>query len=155
MRDTESHSKSEVDIRIGIDLVQIDRFQGLAKDSNFVKRVFTPPEIEYCYSFSDPAPHLAATFAGKEAVFKTIEEHLAHAFNLIEILRDDSGAPYVFLRCLEHLEFRVSLTHTQTHAAAVALCFSPDLGIHENTLEELLNTAVSQLMTQGDAVDRG
>ena len=55
---------------IGVDIVEIARFQQLDYSSNkqFYKRVFTLNEIKYCLSFSSPAPHFAANFAGKEAV---------------------------------------------------------------------------------------
>ena len=57
---------------IGVDLVEcariersVDRF-----GDRFLHRVFTDGEIEYSMSMKFPSRHLAARFAGKEAVAK-------------------------------------------------------------------------------------
>ncbi|MGI8427085.1 MAG: holo-ACP synthase [Actinomycetota bacterium] len=60
-------------IRIGIDLVAIDRIATLLKQwPNLEKRLFTPGELAYASSSSRPAQHLAARFAAKEATFKAL-----------------------------------------------------------------------------------
>jgi holo-[acyl-carrier protein] synthase len=59
---------------VGVDLVDIDRIKRLLEknESKFLSRCFTNHEIEYSKNFSDPSKSLAARFAGKEAVMKSL-----------------------------------------------------------------------------------
>ena len=59
---------------VGVDLVDIDRVRRLLKknESKFLSRCFTNKEIEYSNKFSDPSKRLAARFAAKEAVMKSL-----------------------------------------------------------------------------------
>ena len=115
-------------------MVEIERFErfNYADFKHFYERVFTPKEIQYCLSFREPAPHFAANFAGKEAVYKAIHKHLHMVLRRIEILRDGTGAPRVNLystpgtRDRESFAVKVSLSHSSSHAAAIALVY-PDL----------------------------
>jgi holo-[acyl-carrier protein] synthase len=113
---------------IGVDMVEIARFQQLNYSSNkqFYTRVFTPNEIKYCLSFSSPAPHFAANFAGKEAVYKAVNRFCDVKLHNIEILRDKNGAPKVNLRLSRKektnpLHVKVSLSHSLSHAIAFAV----------------------------------
>jgi len=118
---------------IGVDMVEIDRFRRITypEHKGFYDNVFTPREIEYCLSFRNPAPHFAATFAGKEAVYKALSKYLEIKLSEIEILRDENGAPQVNLKINDDkvknmqrgnlsLEVKVSLSHTSSHAVAFA-----------------------------------
>ena len=132
---------------IGVDMVEIARFQQLNYSSNkeFYTRVFTPKEIRYCLSFSNPAPHFAANFAGKEAVYKAVNMFCDVKLNTIEILRHKSGAPEVNLH-LSHKEktdtvhVKVSLSHSLSHAIAFAVAHKSTKSANTNTEAE----AVSQ-----------
>ena len=64
----------ETDFSIGTDIEDISRFDKYAKDKNepFVQRIFTENEIAYCFSFKNPAPHLAVRFSAKESVYKAL-----------------------------------------------------------------------------------
>ena len=113
---------------IGVDMVEIARFQQLRYSSNkqFYKRVFTPKEIKYCLSFSNPAPHFAANFAGKEAVYKAVNRFCDVKLSTIEILRDENGAPKVNLHLnskekTDTVHVNVSLSHSLSHAVAFAV----------------------------------
>jgi holo-[acyl-carrier protein] synthase len=113
---------------IGVDMVEIARFQQLRYASNkqFYKRVFTPKEIKYCLSFSNPAPHFAVNFAGKEAIYKAVNMFCDAKLNTIEILRDENGAPEVNLHLSNKEEkgtvhVKVSLSHSLSHAIAFAV----------------------------------
>ena len=115
---------------IGVDMVEIARFQQLAYSSNkeFYKRVFTPKEIKYCLSFSNPAPHFAANFAGKEAVYKAVNVFCDVKLHNIEILRDKNGVPEVNLHLsskeqTDTVNVKVSLSHSLSHAIAFALAY--------------------------------
>ena len=114
---------------IGVDMVEIARFQQLGYQSNkdFYKRVFTPKEIKYCLSFSNPAPHFAANFAGKEAVYKAVNLFCDVKLQTIEILRDKKGAPEVNLHLsskqADTVQVKVSLSHSLSHAIAFAVAY--------------------------------
>ncbi len=119
-------------IGLGCDIEEIERFfLDPVQDIAFLRRVFTPAEIEYCYTFQSPAPHLAARFCAKEAVIKALgslgEEPVP--YHLIEISRLSSGAPVVTIHAetlieqtrYSHYHFQTSLSHSRTTAMAVVL----------------------------------
>lgn len=117
---------------IGVDIVEIARFQQLDYSSNkqFYTRVFTPNEIRYCLSFSSPEPHFAANFAGKEAIYKAVNMFCDVNLNSIEILRDENGSPIVNLHLsseqnADPLQVKVSLSHSLLHAIAFAVAYRP------------------------------
>ena len=66
---------------IGIDIVEVERFREIATDRThrFLTNNFTAEELEYCFSFTDAATHLAGTFAAKEAAFKALGLPIAQA----------------------------------------------------------------------------
>jgi holo-[acyl-carrier protein] synthase len=124
---------------IGVDMVEIARFQQLKYQSNkqFYTRVFTPNEIRYCLSFSSPEPHFAANFAGKEAVYKAVNMFCDVKLNSIEILRDKNGSPIVNLHLsaeenTEPLIVKVSLSHSLSHAIAFAVAYRPAKSANSN-----------------------
>src|SRR5580700_9594071 len=118
---------------IGIDLIEVERVRRSYEKfgERFVNRILRPDEIRYCLSHKYPAPFLAARFAAKEAVSKAFGTGIGARLGWrdIEIRRKESGEPYVVLhegggRLLEARKARavlVSLSHTQAHAAAVAI----------------------------------
>ena len=59
---------------IGVDLVKISRMERAIKrwGDKFVRRVFTPGEMEICYGRSSPASAFSLRFAAKEAFSKAI-----------------------------------------------------------------------------------
>jgi holo-[acyl-carrier protein] synthase len=116
---------------VGVDMVEVQRFRTLdySNHKNFYHRIFTPREIKYCLSFKNPAQHFAATFAGKEAVYKAINSRINIKPHQIEIMRD-GNVPRVNLMtksCEEseeangQVKVKVSLSHTSSYAAAFAL----------------------------------
>ncbi|RPI73348.1 MAG: holo-[acyl-carrier-protein] synthase, partial [Ignavibacteriales bacterium] len=64
-------------IGIGIDIIEIDRIKKSLNDygEQFLKKVYTPGEIEYCLGKKDKYQHLAARFAAKEAIYKAISSN--------------------------------------------------------------------------------
>ncbi|MDH5794923.1 MAG: holo-ACP synthase [Candidatus Bathyarchaeota archaeon] len=116
---------------IGVDIVEVHRFRALdyAKNKEFYNRIFTPREIKYCLSFKNPAQHFAATFAGKESVYKAINRRINIKPHRIEIVRDGK-APRVNLvmdgcggsdKTNPSLQIKVTLSHTSSYAVAFAL----------------------------------
>ena len=60
-------------VGLGIDLADIERVgRLLARYPRFAERCFTPHEREYAFRFARPERRLAARFAGKEAVMKSL-----------------------------------------------------------------------------------
>jgi holo-[acyl-carrier protein] synthase len=118
---------------IGIDIIEVNRIQSSHErfGERFLKRILHPNEIGYCLSHKTPAPFLAARFAAKEAISKAFGTGIGAQLGWqdIEIGRKESGEPYVILHgpgqdLLKERGARVvliSLSHTQNHAAAVAL----------------------------------
>jgi holo-[acyl-carrier protein] synthase len=135
------------DWNIGVDMVEIARFQQLGYSSNkqFYKRVFTPKEIEYCLSFSNPAPHFAANFAGKEAVYKAVNMFCDVKLHNIEILRDTNGAPEVNLHLsrkekIDTMQVKVSLSHSLSHAIAFAVACKATQSVNSNSKAEAVSS---------------
>lgn len=105
---------------IGVDIEDINRFEG--KSEEFLYRIFTPLELEYCMKYSKPQSHLAVRFCAKEAVVKTLTAlGILHvSYNEIEIYHNENQCPQI--RILKKLEknivFQVSLSHDRTKAIA-------------------------------------
>jgi holo-[acyl-carrier protein] synthase len=61
-------------VGIGIDVVEIARVRRLMErwQDRFLRRVFTEAELAYALGRHDPAQHLAARFAAKEATLKAL-----------------------------------------------------------------------------------
>ena len=97
----------------------------------FLARILRADEIAYCLQHRDPAPHLAARFAAKEAISKAFGTGIGKELGWqdMEVRRKESGEPYTQLhdkgaRLLETRGARrlhISLSHTVQHAVAVAI----------------------------------
>lgn len=61
-------------IGLGVDLAEVSRVRKLLRRSpeSFRRRCFTDHEWEYAHRYADPSERLAARFAGKEAVMKSL-----------------------------------------------------------------------------------
>ena len=111
---------------LGVDIEDISRFQDKdrVKDELFLSKIFTPSELDYCYSKSNPAPYLCARFCAKEAVIKLLTYMGKHhsKYNDIEIYKGEYGEPYVrFLdKELSDIKVNISISHDKTKAIAVA-----------------------------------
>src|SRR3954447_23166083 len=118
---------------IGIDIIEVDR---IAKSyerfgDRFLNRILHPSEIEYCLAHKVPGPFLAVRFAAKEAISKAFGTGIGAQLGWqdMEICRKESGEPFVLLhgggeKLLKERGARmvlISLSHTQAHAAAVAV----------------------------------
>lgn len=118
---------------VGTDLIEVERIRASHErfGERFLNRILRPAEIAYCLTYSLPAPHLAARFAAKEAISKAFGTGIGAALSWLdlEVARHDSGQPYVILHAkgLALLAERggrivhLSLSHTQSHACAVAV----------------------------------
>ncbi len=110
---------------VGIDLLEIDRLErALERRPRLAERLFTDAEREYAAARARPGQHLAARFCAKEAVAKALGLG-GWAFTDVEVIATDT-APAIRLTGTpgERAAGRtvsVSLTHTRTTAAAVAI----------------------------------
>jgi holo-[acyl-carrier protein] synthase len=120
-------------VGIGIDLVQIPRIRRLLErwQDRFLARVFTPDEIAYALGRHNPAEHLAARFAAKEATLKALGTGLSMGvrWREMEVRRARGQRPTLVLtgRTAELGAARgvralhVSLTHDGDYAMAQVL----------------------------------
>lgn len=111
-------------IKVGIDLVEIDRLEKTIKKygDKFLQRCYTKKELEYCFSKVRPALHLAGRFAAKEAFIKVLGKGVR--FKDIEVINDEDGKPkIVYNGRKEHLaSIELSISHTRNIASAVVIC---------------------------------
>jgi holo-[acyl-carrier protein] synthase len=112
---------------IGVDIETISRFKksDITGNSSFMKKIFTAAELEYCFSCRTPAQHLAARFAGKEAVIKALASlnRAGLGYKDIEITNNKDGVPVTKIRKSDFndLEIKLSLSHTRGEAIAFAV----------------------------------
>ena len=106
---------------LGLDIVEIARVEAVGRrNPAFLRRVFSPEEIRYCSGKKNQWQHFAVRFAAKEAVWKALGE-AGVALNDISVRRDSSGRPGVLLRGRPAPHIRLSLSHSEQFAAAVAM----------------------------------
>ncbi|HEV3362821.1 MAG TPA: holo-ACP synthase [Acidimicrobiia bacterium] len=118
-------------IGVGIDAVDVERFRNvLGRRRGFAERVFTAAERAEAAARHDPVPGLAARFAAKEAIMKSLSVGLgAFDFADVEVVRGEGGAPALTVtgRAARLAAERsvsgwhISLTHTATVAMAIAV----------------------------------
>lgn len=65
-------SSNEKKIRVGNDIVSVERMAHSIQKESFIAKVFHPIEIEYCNTKAKPAASYAARFAAKEAFVKAL-----------------------------------------------------------------------------------
>lgn len=110
---------------VGIDLLEIDRMErALERRPRLADRVFTSAEREYAASKARPGSHLAARFAAKEAVVKALGLTGGFGLREIEVLAGEPPTVRLSGRAAEAAggrEVAISLTHSRTDAAAVAI----------------------------------
>jgi holo-[acyl-carrier protein] synthase len=86
---------------IGTDLSQVSRFRRFLEKGNngLVDRIFTAGEKAYCLPKRDPAPHLAARFASKEAFLKALGLGLREGISWqdMDVVRNQLGKPSLVL----------------------------------------------------------
>jgi holo-[acyl-carrier protein] synthase len=125
-------------VGIGLDLIDLERFGRLyaLDDVDALSRCYSAKELSAAGTGEDAHAKLAARFAAKEAVLKVIgglEDGIA--LTDIVIASHSGGPPTVSLAggakakaaALKITAWHLSLTHTDTSAAAVAIGLS-DLG---------------------------
>lgn len=113
----------------GIDLLEINRIADSIKNPRFTARVFSAIERQYFDLQKNPFPSMAAAFAAKEAFSKALGTGVrGFKLNEVSVEHDALGAPYLTFsgsakEIVEQrgLSFSLSLTHTDTIAAAFVI----------------------------------
>lgn len=115
---------------IGVDIVDVAALAECINESGaeYVKRVFTPVEIEYCDQVADSMESYAARFAAKEAAMKALATGWDQGVDWhdFEIVNEPSGQPTMLVhgKAEELLKERsvtsiwVSLSHVPGYAIA-------------------------------------
>lgn len=115
---------------IGTDIENINRFRNYKKNNRFLINIFTKNELDFCFTKSEPAPHLAVRFAGKEAIIKALNGicNVNPLYNQIEIMNNKSGAPIVKFnnKNIKNIKVLLSLSHCQDKALAFAILSGED-----------------------------
>jgi holo-[acyl-carrier protein] synthase len=87
---------------IGTDLSRSSRFTRFLEEGKdaLIERIFTEAERGYALDKKNPAPHLAARFAAKEAFLKALGLGLREGISWhdMEVVRNELGAPSLILR---------------------------------------------------------
>lgn len=124
---------------IGIDIVDLEQFAGLVvrPDAPFVQDHFTGREIATAFSAASgqPAQHLAARYAAKEAAIKALDQARGGLFRpvgavdyrAIEVTTDGAHRPQLefhgafaqFAKSVGIGQARVSLSHDGRYAVAM------------------------------------
>ncbi len=118
---------------IGIDVVEVDRIHSSISEfgEQFLDRIFTAKEREYCERQKNKELSYAARFAAKEAVSKAFGTGIGKSVGWkdMEVIRMESGEPTIvlhgrakdFAKELGICEVKISLTHAKHYAAANAV----------------------------------
>jgi holo-[acyl-carrier protein] synthase len=116
---------------IGIDLIEIEKIAASIGSESYLRKVFTEAEIEECRSVAGAAERFAGKFAAKEACMKAVGKGIRQGawFTQIEILNEESGAPYVrvhgemesSMKEMGVKTIHISVTHTKSTAAAIVI----------------------------------
>ncbi len=122
-------------IGIGVDLAQVERVRGLLAKSPeaFRRRCYTDHEWEYAHRYRDPSERLAARFAGKEAVMKSLFTGWRRIpWTDIEITGGGPPGVHLYGRARQRADMlgvtdiRISITHTRD----AAMVFVISQGVH-------------------------
>ena len=114
-------------MKIGVDLIEIERIERALERDGFRERVFTEAERAYCDSRPNPAQHYAARFAGKEAVGKALGCGAEWRWRDIEIAGRPkpgvhlSGWTKTWSERVGAGRIDLSMTHSRELAAAIAV----------------------------------
>ena len=121
---------------VGIDQIEVARIRdSLEKHgAHFLDKIFSLTEQTYCREKAEPAPHLAARFAAKEAVSKALGTGFGKEFGWLdsEVVNGDEGQPILrfskkgraLLEKKGATEALVSLTHLESIASSIVVLVS-------------------------------
>ncbi len=113
-------------MNIGVDLVDVNRFEKLKTDEIFMKKVFLSSELEYIQSRNNNTATIAGIYAAKEALLKALKMGINnYPLKDIEIMHDSNNSPYIVLHndikqnCSKEID--VSISHDGDYAIATVI----------------------------------
>ena len=121
-----------VAVKVGVDVIEIDRIRRALDRPGFRERCFTAAERAYCDSKKNPAESYAARFAGKEAVGKALGCGVYFTWKEIEVRGRPKPGVQLTGRTLKWAEkvgagrIELSMTHSKELAAAVCAVLPSD-----------------------------
>ncbi len=115
-------------VTCGTDIIEINRIkESINKlENNFINRIFTKKEIQYCESKKEQKyQHYAARFAAKEAGFKALSWKIKNKYDVtwknFEVIVNEQGRPAlnvsgIDLSDIENID--ISISHCKQYAVA-------------------------------------
>ncbi len=119
-------------MKLGIDIIEIQRIEKLIDSKRFLNRIFTEKENKYITkkdSRLNRAVTAAGLFSAKEAVSKSFGTGISgFKWKDIEILHDSKGKPYAKLhgnaeKLLDDRSIELTISHSRETAVAQAIIF--------------------------------
>ena len=120
-------------IGIGTDIIEIGRIKNSIEEygDNFLSKIYTPIEIDYCNSKANKYQHFAARFAAKEAIYKALATGWQKDlyWQDIEISNLPTGMPVVNLNgklkkfLSDDKELKISISHSNNYVTCVAIIY--------------------------------
>ena len=124
--------RKKLKVTCGTDIIEVARIKEAIENlgPQFLNKIYTPFEIEYCKSKNNMQfQHFAARFATKEAIFKAISPTLKNIYGItwtdVEIFNAKNGRPNVRFICNKPKEIKqidISLSHIRDYAIANCVC---------------------------------
>ncbi len=103
---------------IGVDIVEISRFEKFVLEEKSINRFLSILEIEKFNEISNikrKQEYMASRFACKEALIKA--SGISFTFNEVSILNDEKGAPYIESK-IDFGKVFISISHSNENAVA-------------------------------------
>jgi holo-[acyl-carrier protein] synthase len=118
-------------VGMGLDVIEVGRIAPNIEREAYLRKVFTPAEIEDCHRSLNAAERFAGKFAAKEAFMKALGAGLRQGiwFSQIEVLNEDSGQPHLavsgtsreLLASRAVATIHLSISHTAELAIAIVI----------------------------------
>jgi len=110
-------------IGVGIDMIKIAKMKDAIEKwgNDFITRVFNDEEVNNILRGKMYYQRLAARFAAKEAVIKSLSKEYVLALRDIYILNRENGAPYCEFKKDINADIVLSITHIEDYAVACAV----------------------------------
>ena len=131
-------------MKVGIDLIKVQRIEKIANNLDKADKIFLPDEVDYILSkrsksgivLKGTAPYVyaaAGIFAAKEAALKALGVGVNKGTGLadVEIKHDELGAPYIVLHNKAEKEAKLqrinqislSISHDGGYSTAICILF--------------------------------
>lgn len=115
-------------MELGIDIEQNERFKNVSEA--FIKRAFTPSEIEYAEKSVNKHQIFCSFWCVKEATVKAFSNRALN-FQEINITATEEGRPYIIknetikkeLKKLGMSEIKISISNAKDYSTAVCLIY--------------------------------